>query len=293
MRRTVPAVVLVSALAAAPLALSISGLAAPPKPPGAATTAATSDAPVVNSLTSYLDGFTWGQTHAQITDAYNKLNGIFDREYAPVLAKMQPGPRMQDVVNDSERRKAAFANSYVPFRDTPTGFDTTPIKTEYSYRNNEAVQWVFRAGVKRYFFFIGAPPTDRMWKIYDEIPLKDDGPLGKTFQEAIAKLNASLGVPGRLLPADAAHGRPYATVEWQDQTTHMRALDRSSEDILAFVREERTTLNNLGSLRANKPVDPFALDPSIAAITKNGVSDPNAPQPATSSSSKPKNRGQH
>jgi hypothetical protein len=287
MRRTARSVLLVSALAAGPLALSVSGRAAPPRPPGAAPTA-TSDAPAVNSLATFMDGFTWGQSHAQITDAYNKLSGIFDREYAPILAKMQPGPRMQDVVNDNDRRKVAFANSYVPFKDTPTGYDTTPLKTEYSYRNNEAVMSVFRQGVKRYFFFIGAPPADRMWKIYDEIPLKDDGALGKTFPEAVAKLNAALGVPGRLLPADAAHGRPYALVEWQDQTTHMRALDRSSEDTLALVREERSTLNNLGTLRANKPIDPFALDPSIAAITGKGISDPSAPQPATSSSSKPK-----
>ena len=43
-----------------------------------------------------------------------------------------------------------------------------------------------------------------------------------------------------------------------------------------FVLEDKRTLGNLASLRANKPRDLFALDPSVAAITKNGVSDPNA-----------------
>jgi hypothetical protein len=35
-------------------------------------------------------------------------------------------------------------------------------------------------------------------------------------------------------------------------------------------------LNSLASLRKNKPTDFSAIDPSIAAVTKNGISDPNA-----------------
>ncbi len=35
--------------------------------------------------------------------------------------------------------------------------------------------WVQRQGKKRYFFFI----NDRLWKVYDEVPLADSGPMGK------------------------------------------------------------------------------------------------------------------
>ena len=40
--------------------------------------------------------------------------------------------------------------------------------------------------------------------------------------------------------------------------------------------EDKRTLANLPQLRANKVDDPFALDPSIAAITRGGISDPSA-----------------
>jgi len=41
------------------------------------------------------------------------------------------------------------------------------------------------------------------------------------------------------------------------------------------VLEDRATLSNLTALRSVTPPDPFKLDPSIANITKNGVTDAN------------------
>ncbi len=66
------------------------------------------------------------------------------------------------------------------------------------------------------------------------------------------------------------------TADWQDASTHLRIVDRSGEHLVGVVLEDKTTLNGLATLRANKPVDPFAIDPSISAVTKGGVSDPNA-----------------
>ena len=42
-----------------------------------------------------------------------------------------------------------------------------------------------------------------------------------------------------------------------------------------MVLEERNTLGNLAQLRANKEVDPLAMDPSISAVTRYNISDPN------------------
>ena len=50
--------------------------------------------------------------------------------------------------------------------------------------------------------------------------------------------------------------------------------------------EDKRTLANLASLRSHKAEDPFAIDPSIAAVTKGGISDPNAAK-----SSKPADAG--
>ena len=163
------------------------------------------------------------------------------------------------------------------FNDTPTGFDNTSIKGEYTYRNHESVMYVDRGGKRRYFFFIGTPPGERLWKIFDAIPLKQGGLLGATYQEAVTKLNVQYSVPARIRAANPMGGGPAHTeADWQDGSTHLRAADLGDGNV-AVILEERNTLNNLAQLRANKEVDPLAMDPSIAAITRTGgISDPNA-----------------
>jgi hypothetical protein len=211
-------------------------------------------------------------THDEVTEAYNKAGGLFDQEYAPQLMHVQPGYAQQQLEADRDNRKVNLERSYARFGDSPTGYDTTALKSEYTYRNEEALQKLFKDGRQRYLFYI----KDKLWKIYEELPLKPDAPLGATFQDAVGKLNAAMGVAARIRPADSSQGLDRTTADWQDRTTHVRVLDRSSEHILAIVLEDRGTLANLAMLRIAKPVDPFAIDPSITAITTHGVTDPNA-----------------
>ncbi len=244
---------------------AVAAFAAPPK----------GDAPTVASfapLHLHAKEIHWGLSHQEVTDLYDLAGGLFDREYAPLISRLQPGVEMQQLESDREGRKINFQHSYSVFSDSPSGFDVTPLHTEYTYKNEEAIQRVFKDGKNRSFFYI----KDRLWKIYDEVPLKADGQLGDSYQAAVAKLNALLGASGRVRAADAAQGLDRTTTDWQDAETHLRADDRSGEHLLGLVQEDKRTLANLASLRANKPQDPFAIDPSIAAVTKGGVSDPNA-----------------
>ena len=216
--------------------------------------------------------FKWGATHQEVSKAHNQTNGIFDTDYNPTLAKMQPGVKMQALEAERENKKTALTATWVEFKDTPTGYDQTAIKDEFTYKNKESIMYVDRNGRRRFFFFIG----DRLWKIYDEVALGEQGVMGKTFAEVVTKLNAQLGVGGRILAPDAAAGRTQTTVDWQDSATHLRAVDRGASNC-GIVLEDRPTLGNLAQLRANKPEDPLAMDPSIAAATRGvGRADPNA-----------------
>jgi hypothetical protein len=180
---------------------------------------------------------------------------------------------MQQLEADRDNRKANFERSFTPFNaGSPTGYDVTSLHLEYTYNNGEAVQRLFKDGKNRYFFFI----KDRFWKLYDEVPLKADGPLGTTFQEAVTKLNTLFSVAARIRAADASQGLERTEADWQDGRSHLRAVDRTGEHLVGIVLEDKNTLGNLAALRPNKPVDPFALDPSIANLTRKGVSDPNA-----------------
>src|SRR5262249_4557383 len=150
---------------------------------------------------------------------------------------------------EREQTKAAFSRSFIEFKDTPTGYDTTAIRDEYTYKNKEALMWIQRQGKKRYFFFI----NDRLWKMYDEVPLSDGGPFGKAYREAVNTLNGQLNAQGRVQGADAAKGINATTVDWKDASTHLRAVDRSRDQVVGLVVEDTSTLSNLAALRPNKP----------------------------------------
>jgi hypothetical protein len=246
--------------------------------------------PMVSSLVPMLEGFQYNSGHDVITKRYDDVNGIFDREYDPILQKMQPGTRMQATEAERDKKKAAFAASFLEFADTPLGFDTTGLLGEYSYKNHEFVQILRRDYGRRFFFYFGAPPNDHFWKLYDEVNLCAGCAWGASYQEAVTKMNAKLGVAGRARPADPSRGfnRPYT--EWQDATTHLRMVDRSSENIVGIAFASKSIEANLPSLRANKLDDPFAMDPSVAAATRGSLSDPNATNAPVDAGPPPKKR---
>ncbi len=253
------------------LTASVDGLAARP-----AARAPDSPAPAVSSLAPKLDALKWGMTHQEVIKVYNQVNGVFDKEYNPMLAKMQPGTRMQAVEAERESRKLAFANSFIEFKDTPLGYDTTGLNGEYSYKNHEYLLVLRRDWGRRFFFFIGSAPGERLWKVYDEAKPVDGSPFGKTYAETVAKMNAELAVNGRARGADAAKGFPLPFTEWADSSSHLRVIDRSGEGLVGVAIEDKATLSSLPQLRSNKLDDPMAMDPSITAITSGGNSDPNA-----------------
>ena len=259
---------------------------------GVARAAGAVDAPTVQSLASMREGgFKWGINHKDVVNAFTKLGGIIDQDYDSALRHAQPGVQQQSIEADRDNKKSAIERSYIRF-DTPTGYDSSAIKDEFSYHNNESLLLVERQGKKRYFFFMGAEPNERLWKIYDEIPL--GGAMGKTFVEAVNKVQATVGMAGRARGANAGAGLASTTVDWQDGTTHLRVVDltNSSDGAnVGVVIEERATLNALPQLRSNKVDDPMAMDPSIAAATRGGISDPsNQAAPQASASAKPKKR---
>ncbi len=253
----------------------------PPVAGGKPATGKGGEPPQVSSLAPFTEGVKWGISHAELTKLYTQTNGVIWKDYDEKLAKARVGPEQTALEAEREQVKAAFSRSYIEFKDTPTGYDTTGIRNEYTYKNKEALMWIQRQGKKRYFFFI----NDRLWKMYDEVPLAEGGPMGKAYLDAVNKLNAQLNAQGRVQGADASKGIDATTVDWKDGTSRLRAVDRSSDRVVGIVIEESSTVSNLAALRPNKPVDPNEIDPSIKAVTggANRI-DPNAPSAAPASS---------
>jgi len=257
-------------------------LGAPPPNGGKVAKGEKGEPPVVATLAEFQEGLRWGMSHADVQKMFTQQGGVIWKDYDERLSKARVGPEQTAIEAEREQAKAAFGRSYIEFKDTPTGYDATGIKGEYTYKNKESLMWVTRAGKKRFFFFI----NDRLWKVYDEVPLAEGGPWGKAYLDAVNQMNAKLGAQGRVLGVNAEKGINATTVDYKDGSSHLRVVDRSAGDrVAAVVIEDNGTLGNLASLRSNKPEDPNAIDPTVAQVTKGGLSDPNAP--SGSGSAKP------
>jgi hypothetical protein len=220
-------------------------------------------------------GVSWGMSPKQVAAAIDKL---LDEAYKPIYQKTSPGTAMKSLDAQLVEEKSIFRRSRIDFNNVPTGVDATPLKGEYTYLNKESMMTFTHEKTKTHFFFI----QDKLWKVIDERTLgegdpKDKGYRGKDFSEAVTKLAAVYGAPGRVLPADYDKGRNATEVDWKDAATHLRAIQRSDTS-MAIALEDNLTLGNLASLRANKPPEDNGIDPAVAGVTRKDEAP--APPPA-------------
>lgn len=242
------------------------------KPPAAKTSGHPAGQPPLVKAPIKLapEGLRFGLTPDETMEFYDK---VFDQDFIPIYKATPVGPKIKEVDAALAEQKSAFARSEVAFGNLPTGIDNTPLKGEYNYKNNETMMTLTRQGQTRHFFFQGK----RLWKIYDVVALKKDGELGASYHDAVAILTKRFGVAGRVLPEDAAHGRAATEVDWADGSTHVRAIDRSYDNVVGFVFEDRATADRLAAYRSSQKSDEGQIDPTVAAVTRGGPAvDPNA-----------------
>ena len=206
------------------------------------------------------EGLKYSMSLESIAKLYDKQ---FDTEFLPLYKKASPGPETDALDAELKQRKGEVRRSKVDFGQTPTGVDQTPLKGEYSYANGESMgRLTLKSGTERYFFFF----SDKLWKVYDAHKLKEGGPLGASYAEAVKKLNTRFGSPGKKVPANQATGQNFDETHWLTTDMLIRAVDRG--DLLAVVYCDREIQEKLPSMRRNKPKDQHSMDPDVAAALK-------------------------
>jgi len=240
------------------------------KPKEAPKTAAAADAPTVGKpITIQPKDLAWGIDKKKLGSVYDK---VIEDDHKSRYQKTQPGPSMDALDAEVAERKAEFRRTLIEFGTVPTGMDSTVHRAEYSYNNKEALMSIDRGGKTRTFFFIG----DKLWKVTDALKLGEKSQWGKSFDEAVTKLNTFYGANGRVREPDAAAGRPFKEVDWKDTQTQVRAVDWGN-DQFGIVFQESTTVANLPSLRKNKDPVRGEVDPKTRDAGAKKV--PDAPPP--------------
>lgn len=221
----------------------------------------------------------WGLS---VKETHAVIDKMLDIEYKPIYQATSPGVKMRQLDLALGEEKSVFRRSRIDFGKLPVALDSTPLKGEYSYNNKESLLTLNRKGQTRHFFFI----QDRLWKIIDEIPLSEKSPYGKTFTDAAVKLSTLYGAAGRITPPNPDKQIYVTVVDWKDEATHVRLVERH-EEAAAIVYEELATLNNIDALRANKPVVEDDVDPAVRAAAR-GEDAPPGPPPAPAKDDKKK-----
>ncbi|NUP04979.1 MAG: hypothetical protein HOW73_02845 [Polyangiaceae bacterium] len=245
------------------------------KKPAAAAEAPTAKTPI----TIQPKELAWGIDKKKLASVYDK---VIDGDFAQKYRKAQPGPEMDRLDAEVAEKKAEFRRSEIKFESVPTGMDQTPLRPEYTYNNKEFLLSSDRGGKTRYFFFI----NDKMYKVVDSIKLGEKSDWGKTFDEAVGKLNTYYGANGRVRAADEAAGRPYKEVDWKDATSQVRAVDWD-DGTFGIIFQDSATVAQLPSLRKNKDTASKEVDAKVKDAGRKKEPEP-APPPNKGKAPPPK-----
>ena len=147
---------------------------------------------------------------------------------------------------DAEIRR--IRSTYVAFDGEGTGWDTSFLRDEYTHGNHEAMMEVREEEThsRSYYFLI----NDHLWKRYQAFDSAAFG--GATFEQFAEAIQRQFG-PGIERSGSLVEGRPPTRwIEWQDETTRLRAIDETRfYGFFCLVFEERATLARLPELRTH------------------------------------------
>jgi hypothetical protein len=274
-------IALLSAVGLGALSLASAPASAEGGKPAAAKAKAVQGKPgeLVKKIRLQPKGLEWGMSTKRVSELYKR---VFDREFLPLYKKAEPGVEMKTLDAELDDRKSLILRNKVDFGTLPTGIDSTPLKGEYSYKNNESMTRItLRNGTTRNFFFF----DDKLWKVYDEHPLKKGGKLGETFDEAVGYLGKKLGAAPKITEADFK-ATFFKEGTWANSELVIRAIDRGN--VLGLVYADRSVNDTLSKYRKAQPAEEAGVDSEVKSILRKDEEAAGPPKPEPKNKKKKK-----
>jgi len=220
---------------------------------------AAQEAPTSAEIAKSMGDLKWGMTREDVQAYFaNKVK----EKYKPLLAKASTA---MDEDKLRARQKDEIAKLKVTdFNGKKSGLDVSFLKGEFTHHNAETLLAVSDDSSENYYFFV----QNKLWKWYKAF--KADAFEGKKFPQFAEAIQGRYG-KGKAVEGDATHGGgKQAWVEWQDQTTRLRAVDNSGfYGFYCLVFEDKATLRKLPDLRAHKEVESKKGNALIDSVTSD------------------------
>lgn len=214
---------------------------------GRRAAAAPQEAPESAAIAPALGEFQWGLSPAE---TFNHVKAQIEQGYRERIAlaartdAIQEDRLRQEMTNEARRVRGTF----VRFRGEASGWDTSFIRDEFTHGNNESMM-VWRDEVthsQRYYFFI----NDRLWKVFQAFDASVFA--GVNFAQFAEAIQGRFGRGVERTGVLVEGGPSTQWVEWQDETTRLRAVDHTRfYGFFCLVFEDKGTVGRLSQLRAN------------------------------------------
>jgi hypothetical protein len=212
---------------------------------GKAKVAKNVEAPRSAAIGPALGDLRWGMTRDEV---YNHFVNKIREDYRPRLAKATGAieeDRLRAELNDKVR---AIRDSYVRFDGRATGWDVSFLRDEYTHRNSEAMLAINDENSQNFYFFING----RLWKWFKAF--NADVFAGQTFDQFAQAVQTRFGQARERNGALIEGGDERHWLEWQDDTSRLRAIDLTRfYGFYCLVFEEKATVGRLAELRVNRP----------------------------------------
>ena len=283
-RRSIGLNLLLALFLASPALHSVPAYAAPAKKSAKKKSkkGAEEKVPTSAEIAKSMEDYKWGMSKDDVAEEADRRG---QREVPPAGRQDERRSRRRPPAHSGHDEMKRIRDSYVEFKGTSTGWDVSFLKGEFTHGNNESMIVQRDKNSQNFYFFING----KLWKWY------------KAFDAEVFKAGDFNGfadaVQRRFGPAKDASGElaPGAGsrhwLEWQDDSTRLRAVDQS--DFYGFyclVFEERATVGNLAKLRSHTREVATKQNSVIDAVTAPVERDPDA-QPDVVDRITGKNRG--
>ncbi|MFT5358948.1 MAG: hypothetical protein ACI9KE_006189 [Polyangiales bacterium] len=202
--------------------------------------------PTTDAIAGAMGAIEWGWSKEQLVEHFTKQ---LRAEYRPRIHKARDAMSADQMRVELRRKVRRIRDSFVEFNGRTSGHDTGFLRDEFSHRNEEAMVRVRGDNADDYYFFI----QGRLWKWYRAFDSSVFA--GADFEQFSAALSNRFGAPGRSRTGRIIQGGDERTwLEWQDDSTRLRALDNNQfYGFYCIVFEHKGTLENLETLRRNPP----------------------------------------